>query len=235
MPWIVPAQGGGRLTSRQDPSSDISFYPIGTWCSWYGRPWCSISAGSATPPLLWATPGSSPPSPQVGAAAVFGLSLLTPRWVQGQDSPGWGGPASLPHPSFCTCSPQATCKSSRSAPLPCSLQRVPCMKPPVLAHLHPLLSPQDLVPQKISRGTELAGLQAAPSCLRSLHPQNRALPVLGCVPVAADAHPGPRLNAGVAGEQTRLSAPPAPHSARLVCPKSLPLNLPLSAPCSPRE
>lgn len=50
-----------------------------------------------------------------------------------------------------------------------------------------------------------------------------------------DAHPMPRLNAGVAGEQTRLSAPPAPHSARLVCPKSLPLNLPLSAPCSPRE
>lgn len=140
VPWMVPAQGGGD-----------------------GSP------ASRTLPL------TSPPTPQVrgvhgvdarGALSQLGqlhlpcsgqhqaLLLLHHRYEQQQSlwasatDPTLGGlrPASLPHPSFCTCCPQATLESSRSAPLLCGHQHVPCMKPPVLAHIHPLLSPQDLVP-----------------------------------------------------------------------------------------
>lgn len=84
----------------------------------------------------------------------------------------------------------------------------------------------------MDRGTEPTGLGCSLLPLASLPstPKNQAAPTLRYVPPPADTHPRPWLNAGTPGEQTRLSASPASHSAGLVCPKRLPLNLPLSAP-----
>lgn len=128
--------------------------------------------------------------------------------------------SSLPHPQL----PACVRESSARAPSP-----VPTSTPPARSRLRWFTARARLPPSPPLPLNTFFSLSSIPKIKPCSSPLGvRSPPPLHSrvlTPTAALA-PGP----GGCGEQTRLSAPPAAHSAGLVRPERLPFNLPLSAP-----
>lgn len=102
------------------------------------------------------------------SSKVFGLPLLTPRWVQGQDSPWVGGdlhPFLIPPPVHAHHKPHARAAGQHLSLAASSVfpaRSHLCLPTSIPSSHHKIWSPQE-----ISGGTELAELQAAPSIPRT--------------------------------------------------------------------